>query len=615
MLEKLRNWLHLRSQGPSKSIHRGASPSTACSTMAVASFSKVDIFLNADAMALHKQALKCMADAQCTQAKLMATNLLAQGLNAYSWHIEGWLQAAEGCYENALSEFERAIDAIPSNGLFYRDAGDMAMRLGRLDDAEYFLEQAAHYDKQDSSARELLGELFLLRKQTREAMQHFTLALAINPYASALRKRLAQMVWNRGKVQGAVELYLQGLQLAPHDMDWHQLLFECYQAMGATQLAKFHAEQSLALNPNSVAAQLNMAYFLDSEGDISGAYQQVEGALHRDPTDPFIHWAYAQFLLKDGRFAEAWPHYEQGLGLRTRNNRYGISRRPWRDESLVGKRVLVYGEQGLGDEILFASCIPDVMTQATYSIIQCAPKLQKLFSYSFPGALVRSMHMGESTAWLDEVGGVDYEIPSGTLPSVFRLTNKDFPTTPYLKVPEKHIHKWRDRLQALGPGLKVGISWRGGTISTGELIRSIDLHEWGPILNTAGVHIVNLQYTRCADEVQHVKSELGVSVVTWQDALDDYLETAALICALDLVISVCTSVVALASGLGKPVWVMAPPGGASWRYIRGQRHTPWAPTAEIFWQEGKTWPPTIQQVADELAQTAREYPKTISPDS
>ena len=184
----------------------------------------------------------------------------------------------------------------------------------------------------------------------------------------------------------------------------------------------------------------------------------------------------------------------------------------------------------------------------------------------------------------------------------YRRSLADFPRhSGYLKADPVRTHEWRGRLHALGPGLKIGLSWRGGTPVSRVALRSIPLEAWTRLFALAGVRFVSLQYTEGAAAETAALARAGGPVVThWQDAIDDYDETAALVSALDLTISVCTSVVHLAGALGRPVWVLAPQA-AEWRYGTRGETLPWYPSARVFRQhESGDWEAVMRRVASEL---------------
>lgn len=537
----------------------------------------------------YQDAERCVAELERTSAAARADYLRAQ------------IALAQGRESDAVALFESALSKDPSDNASYTESGILALHRGDADDAEYLLSQAVHGEPGNTRARAALGELLVSQKRFDAALDQLLVAAAAQPGDMDLRQRLINIYWERGDLPAVAAAYQQALQIAPDNFDLHLRLANCWREMGELDAAHCHILRALELRPGHRTATLSYAQLQVLQGDPHTALECVQALLAAHPDDVLLHWTLALILLKEGRFNEAWPHHEIALPQRLQNNRFGESSKPWRGESLVGKRVLIYGEQGLGDEIMFASCVPDVLRTASACVIECAPKLEKLFAYSFPQAIVHAGREREGRDWLSQWDPVDYEIPSGTLPSVFRHVAADFPRKPYLRVPQESREKWPLRLAALGPGLNVGISWRGGTKTTGIYARSIPLERWRSILTIPGVNFINLQYNDCAAEIEAVTQSTGATITTWQDALDDYTETAALVAGLDLVITVCTSIVFVASGLGTPAWVMAPPG-ASWRYVRGQSHTPWAPTAEIFWQGGASWESAIKEVASRLAQ-------------
>jgi hypothetical protein len=163
---------------------------------------------------------------------------------------------------------------------------------------------------------------------------------------------------------------------------------------------------------------------------------------------------------------------------------------------------------------------------------------------------------------------------------------------------------WRDRIASLPGKMKVGISWRGGAKSTRGGLRSVPLHQWLPILQLPNIAFVSLQYTECAQELAQLR-QLGVQIEHWQDAIDDYAETAALVSALDLVVSVQTAVVHLAGALGTPVWALIS-AVPEWRYGGHGETMPWYPSARLVRQiHPGEWAPVIRRVQTELSAWAR----------
>jgi hypothetical protein len=174
-------------------------------------------------------------------------------------------------------------------------------------------------------------------------------------------------------------------------------------------------------------------------------------------------WHRSLVLLLQGLFERAWPDYEARL-LSETWPRQGFPQPRWQGEALSGKTLLVHAEQGLGDEIMFASCLPEVISQAGRCIIDCHPRLVSIFERSFPAALVHGGHQWDDPSWLAAYPAVDYQIPIGSLALHTRRNAGDFPRhAGYLRADPRKVAAWQERLAGLGAGAKVGLSWQGGT--------------------------------------------------------------------------------------------------------------------------------------------------------
>jgi hypothetical protein len=205
-------------------------------------------------------------------------------------------------------------------------------------------------------------------------------------------------------------------------------------------------------------------------------------------------------------------------------------------------------------------------------------------------------------SWLEGIREPDWQVFSGDLPRLFRRRDEDFPPhLGYLKAEPTRVDFWRERLKReLGEGPKVGISWRGGTPRTRTQIRSIPGDHWRPILQVDGCHFIDLQYGDSGMERQELETHSGVPIAHYPEALADYDETAALICALDLVVSVCTAVIHLSGALGRPVWILTPKV-PEWRYTADRSTLVWYPAARLFRQPAAgDWTPACQELAVEL---------------
>jgi len=359
----------------------------------------------------------------------------------------------------------------------------------------------------------------------------------------------------------------------------------------------------LALEPDPLwpVALSNLGWILLEKGDHAQGLKLLDAALARDPGDHETRLVRSYMNLKRGEFESGWRDYEA-----RHHSRFAMPRQSdfpqWDGTPLDGKTLLVRGEQGFGDQIMFASCLHEAIARAGRCIIECDPRLVALFRRSFPTAIVEaSAPPAGHAAWTRQGLSVDCQIPMGSLPRLFRNRWEDFPRhAGYLHAAPERVAHWRVRLDALGPGAKIGLSWRGGVAVTRRHLRSLALQEFLPLLRLPA-KFVSLQYGDCASDLNALSREHGVILPHWQDALDDYDETAALVCALDLVISVCTAVIHLAGALGKPVWILVP-AVAEWRYLDRGEVMPWYPSARLFRQTTSgPWQEVLRQVAEQTS--------------
>ncbi|HEY2761310.1 MAG TPA: tetratricopeptide repeat protein, partial [Pirellulales bacterium] len=279
----------------------------------------------------------------------------------------------------------------------------------------------------------------------------------------------------------------------------------------------------------------------------------------------------------------------------------------WDGSPLEGKTIVVHAEQGLGDEVLFASCFNDVIAAARKTIITCEPRLLKLFQRSFPRATTYPWTRRRDWSPLPLIEPVDWQIPAGSLPAYFRATAESFPQrSGFLIADQEQVAAWRNRFAALGHGLKVGLSWRAGGKANEGRKRTISLLDWRQILQTPNVDFVNLQYGDISEDAAEVSRELGVTIHDHEegDPLVDIDGYAAKIAALDLVISVGNAAVHLAGALDVPAWTMLP-RVPSWRWMVTGDVCPWYSSVRLFRQPRRTdWQPVLDQITDRLREIA-----------
>jgi Tfp pilus assembly protein PilF len=483
------------------------------------------------------------------------------------------LRRARDFYESGdLAEsrllYERILQKSSDNAEAQFYLGLILGRTGSYSAAEALLGKVVATQPQFVDALNALGNIAKLQEHWTVAEHHYRRALSVQPGNTTILANL-------------------GL---------------CLRESGQLETAELVLRRALEVSPPLPEAMLNLALTMADSGKQNEGLTLLRRALELDANFAEAHAALAHLLLQKGEFAAGWPEYEWRFQCVDAPTQDVYSYARWNGGLIHDKVLLVRAEQGLGDQIMFASCFSDVLARTGQCIIECEPRLVGLFSRSFPGVTFYPYVAKRKPQWT--VNGVlpDIQIHVGSLPGLFRRGSTDFPShLGYIVADSSRVERWRKRLAQLGSGLKVGISWRGGAPRTRQATRSISFAAWMPLLRQEGATFVSLQYNLGAEEIDALAQTSAVKVHHWQEVIDDYEETAALVSALDLIISVQTAVVHLAGALGKPAWALVS-ATPEWRYMSFGEFMPWYPSVRLLRQAHRgDWLSVIEQAAAMLA--------------
>jgi len=514
---------------------------------------------------------------------------------------KGMAFAIANDHANALLQFERAIEVCPDSSIVYCHAGIAAFEIGVLDTAQDYFVLALHYDAKNEDA--ILG---LARVSRATGRKDRAIALlhgltAASPERGDAWHELACCQHADADFEGAVKSLEQDLRSRPNwapSLNFLGLIVA--REFGQLKQGEEIVRRALQFCPDFSAALSNLGWILAEQGRLAEAlscFDQVLGSL---PNDEETRLMRAYTLLKNGKFEAGWRDFSaRHASPLSVGTGFMLPELPLQTD-LDGMRVLVYSEQGLGDQIMFASCLPDFLELGAQCALECDDRLVSLFQRSFPGCRVFSRSSSGLPAKLPiDLGEFDGQLAIGNLPAIFRKEPQSFPSHKgYLRPDPEKVSLWRKRLADAGSGPYIGISWRGGTQLTRRQLRSIPLQQWKPILTHPG-KFISLQYGECKADLA-LAEEAGFRIQHWPHAIEDYDETAALVAALDLVISVCTAVVHLGGAIGKPVWVLTP-AVAEWRYLSQGERLPWYPSVRLFRQRPDAdWSEVMTRVARSL---------------
>ena len=450
-----------------------------------------------------------------------------------------------------------------------------------------------------------------------------------------------------GDVNQAEYLYLQGLQQNPDDWVILFHLSILYQEQEKYPLAAMLLEQALRIQPNKfeICSNLGIIYRLQDQHERAKKYLELgmelsdgkdpdvyvnlgslyvnEGnpekgehilrdGLALDKNNELIRWNLSLCLLELGKWSEAWEHYKYGKipnvqrmpqgadeekfvprVTRAERQRRWIAFPEWEKEKAT---VILYGEQGLGDEIMFLSMLPDVLKDADKVILECHPRLEKMINRCYP--MVQTSPT-RKMQYCPSAMEFDYHRALGDLGGLYRNSAKSFPGTAYLQADQDLVQMYRERLEQLGPGPYYGLGWRGGYNKTKKKLRSLKLNDFKPILDEPGIFI-SMQYDKGADiEVSTFCHETGYKIHHWPEVVreDDYDHTAALAMALDQIICCNTTLVHLCGALGRSCWSLTPKRPA-WRYqLKGPM--PWYKSVTLLRQDDDNdWSAPVNQAIE-----------------
>ncbi len=506
--------------------------------------------------------------------------LLAKGDRALQ---QGDLTAAERSYQSAHQ-------AAPGRPEPLQGLGRVHRRAGRLPEALSAYEDALQRAPEDAGILFELGNLARDMDMAEAAAKFFQTVIALKPDAVEAYSNLATVLRQTGRLDDAVAILKPAIERWPEQADlWMTLGTVMADSQDHGNAEQFLTE-ALRLRPAFGEAEGNLADLLSAQGRHAEALPRYRRALKLLPGHADAHYNYAQALLATGDLERGWAEYEWRLDPAFHKHverDHGLPR--WLGGDISDKRILVLAEQGVGDELRAAHCLPDLIAAAGDCLVECDKRLLPLLARSFPAAEFHPWQ-GSTEAgrrrrqyhWLAERPPVDLAIEAGSLPGRFRRGLDDFPPRRRLLRPDPELTEaWRDRVAELGPGAKVGIAWTSGLVDHLRARGYTALGDWGPILTRPGAHFVNLQYGEVEAEIAAAEAAFGITIARWSelDLKDDFDAVAALIASLDLVIAPTSAVRQLAAGLDVATWVMAaaPPVTAL-----GRGTSPYAPGMRYF---------------------------------
>jgi cytochrome c-type biogenesis protein CcmH/NrfG len=505
--------------------------------------------------------------------------------NGVGWYLLGIARERAGDFENSVKAYEAALKLLPDQAEIANDLGRLGYRMGMFEQAEKLFRHYVEHSPEDVQGINNLASAIKERGRPDESIAMLKEAILKHPGSGMLWNTLGSVVMEEGDLPNAEIFFTEATRLEP----------------------KFNK------------ARYNLSQVKQGLGDLEGALKDCEMAMKRIGTADdreMMRLARSSYLLGMSRLAEGWDDYEARLSPQFADvTLFAIDRRKWKPGADIrGKSFLVVAEQGLGDEILFANVLPDVVErmgpEGKLKLV-VERRLVPLFQRTFPDAEVSShrtyIHKTRPLRVLPDVDQetVDLWAPMGSLMREYRTSLDAFPDHKgYLKADPERVAHWKKALEDAPAGPKVGLLWKSATNKDNRSRFFSPFEQWEPVLRTPGVSFINLQYGDCSKELEQAERDYGAKI--WQpqgiDLKLDLDDVAALCCAMDLVAGFANATFNIASACGTPSWLISTPG--SWPRLGTDRY-PWYPQSRVFLPERfGAWDTAMRPMAEALAEYA-----------
>lgn len=483
-------------------------------------------------------------------------------------------------------------------------------KAGRLVEADALYQQILASDPKHSDSLHLSGMVAYASGDLGRANDLIGKAVRLKPNADIYLGNYGNVLRAMGKMDEAIVRYKQAIAVNPQNATPFSNLGNAYVDQGQLEEAVVQYDKALAIRPDFYEALFNLALTLRSLEQFDRAIACLRKAVEYYPDLAEAHYTLGQILLLHGELEAGWREYDwrwklgEYTWLKEIHGEFAQPR--WNGESLQGKTLLVYAEQGMGDALQFCRYLPKVVALGAQVVFAVHPRLMRVIG---PMAGVR----------LVPLDGVplppfDFHSPLLSLPRVMgTLSVESIPgDTPYLKAEPERVMRWREKLAVI-PGFKIGIAWQGNPNAKIDKGRSPPLAAFARLAEIPGVTLVSLQQRDGLDQLAEIQKT--VKIHTLGPGVDEeaaFVDTAAVMECMDMLILSDSAIVHLAGALRRPVWVpikLVP----DWRFLLEREDTPWYPEMKLFRQtQDGDWDSVFARMADALRQRLGVAPVTTA---
>ncbi len=495
---------------------------------------------------------------------------------------------AQGALEEAGRYIASACSMRPDCAVFHYNLANLLRRRQDRVGAEDAYLSAIQADQQLVEALHGLGSLYLEDGRVEPAESCLRQALQFAPAFAPAQYDLGQLLQRKGDLEGAELCYKNCLSDSKPYLPASNALGMLLLRSNRLEEARSLFNQAIAIDPSYLQARCNLAVLDTWCGSLDEAINAFYDLLRLAPEDGDIHFNLSLALLTAGKFEEGWQEHEwrfrKSNPVQLRHEH--IPR--WRGEPLSGKTILLHAEQGYGDSLQFIRYAPLLARRGATVMVEGQDAIITPLLTTVSGVSV-TLSRGEPLPLTP-----DFQVPMMSLASAIGTDGWPPPSPPYLNPSPDRIALWRQRLSLLS-GLKVGIAWAGRPEHQNDANRSIPPELCAPLGQLEGISWISLQFG--SDRPKSIP----VQFLDLADKVADFCDSAALVSALDLVVTVDSAVAHLAGAMGVPVWLLLP-WNPDWRWMRYVEDSIWYPTMKIYRQASPDgWPALIENIVTDIS--------------
>ena len=498
----------------------------------------------------------------------------------------GLVLQGQGKIDEAIEAYNKSISLNPDSPETLNNLGITLQHQRKLDEAIEAFKKALLLKPDFAETYNNLGSVYQDQRKLDKASEAYKKAISLKPDYAEFYCNIGVVLKEQGKLDEAIDAYHKALSLKPNYPDAYNNIGIVLEEKNSLDEAIDAYNKALSLNPNYAEVNTNIGVVLLQKGMLDEAIEAHKKSIALKPDFVKAHHNLMFPLLNSGKLKEGLDENE----WRWKTDELISSQRyflqPIWDgkQSLNGKRILLWSEQGIGDTLNWSSCIPLITSQAKHCILECPKKLVALLKRSFPNVEVKAVNISSDL----ERDDFDFHLPMGSLYKHFipEITQKPKPEA-YLVPDPVRINFWKERLRSLGKGPYIGVCWKSSVVSSYRLKHYPPISEWLPVFAIPDVTFINLQYKNFTNDLAKVKDELSITVHHFEDLnqYDDVDDVAALCKALDIAVTTKVTPMILTSAVGTPTKI------ANWQQSTWNNilTNPVSSSVDMF--EKNTWEP------------------------